>query len=155
MLQSELLAEITARPEILSVGPVMSCETDPSTGNPIGPVNGLEWKYVNVLEVSTDGKRGYRKNIRFYVHQEGEAEESAYYTQNEPNVTLDVAEQFSQNVLDYIYDQDLAEFADLVFVDNIRQRVLAKLYIQVDSTTAEVKDAILWKQDAGVQIRYL
>ena len=61
MLQSELLAGITARPEILSVGPVMPCETDPSTGNPIGPVNGLEWKYVNVLEVSTDGKRGYRK----------------------------------------------------------------------------------------------
>lgn len=83
--KSELLAELTS--DYKKVGTPELQETYDFGGG-----DSTNWYLVNVIEVGqSEGATpiAKKRNIHFYVYNEGEVDEEAYYTEDEPTAVLD------------------------------------------------------------------
>lgn len=115
----------------------------------VDEVENVKLYNVRVTEVTSDGEAGVRKIIQFYVYDEGGATEQAFLQSAQ-------IDSFANKALDWIYAAGHAEVATLLQVDENRQKVIAKLYQQVDGTYASEKQAVVWRDGTDpVQIRIL
>lgn len=154
MTQAELIAELAARSEILTVSAPFASEVDENS-NPV-IIAGVQWKFCIVIEKSADDRRASRRKEYFYVKDEGTGTEEAFYMEKEPSVTLDQQTAFTNTALDWIYTQGYADYAEVMSADSNRNKIRVTLYKNLDGTNAETKSAIIWKDNGSpVQIRIL
>lgn len=142
------LADIAARAEVLSIG----------THTVIDEAAGVSLCEVPVVEVSESGTgtAALRKTMKFYVDDYGGAGETCYDFKTEPKPQLTPEEKFADVVLNWIYSNSYANVAEIITLDNDRKKARLLLYIQVDATNYEVKEAIAWKDNGTPpEIRYL
>ena len=123
-LKTDIMADITGL--YIGVGPAMNPGSE-------GAINGVTKYIVNVNELGksslSEKPVGWRKNIVFYVFNEGLADEKAWYEQNEPSIETNKA--ISTTTGTYCAIEKIYNNAD------IRKRVLAWLIKMISIIYAE------------------
>lgn len=142
------LADIAALPDVLAVGTHELVDTDSA---------GVSLCQVPVTEVNEGGTAAIRKTRKFYVIDYGiPATENCYDFKAVPEPELNPAQKWVDTILDYLYDNSLANYAEVLGSDNVRKRAHVRVYIETTATEYEVKELIGWKPNgAPPEIRYL
>jgi hypothetical protein len=98
MTKAQLLASLAAMSNIKAVGVPEITQAEDAMG--------VTWYMVNVFETGlskTGQPIAQRKNISFYVFNEGEATEDAMFMQDEPRAELDKVVRTNSDSLEAIY----------------------------------------------------
>lgn len=142
------LAAVAALPNVLAVGTHEVVDTDSAN---------VSLCQVPVTELNAGGTAALRKTWKFYVLDYGvPATETCYDFKKDPEPELNPDAKFVDVVLDWIYSNSYANYAEVVGVDNVRKKARLILYKQVDATNYEVLNAIAWKDNGTPpEIRYL
>lgn len=141
------LAAKAALPDVLAVGTHVLIDEDSA---------GVALCEVPITETNAGATAAIRKTMKFYVTDYGGGSETCYDFKKEPEPELNPDAKFVDVVLDWIYSNSYANYAEVVGVDNVRKKARLILYKQVDAINYEILNAIAWKDNGTApEIRYL
>ncbi len=102
--------------------------------------DGGKWYLQNIREIHPDGMTAVYRNIHFYVVDEGETTEAAYYKDAIPTAITDKAYNFTELVNNYIDDHTTATTKfNLEVISEDREIAVAKMYVEGTDTVAETR----------------
>ena len=110
MTKAQLIAALAVAPfNYIGIG-------TPENPNAEGPINGITKYVINVFETGksepSQQPTGYRKNITFYVYNEGLGGEAAYFERTEPENTSNTDPSFSSSSyynIDRLYNSPMLQ----------------------------------------------
>lgn len=148
MTKNELLQDLMDREYVHAVGEPQLRETKPDGGN---------WYVVNVSE--TYQRAAVYRNIEFYVFNEGETTEAAYYKDNEPSMYVSPSAFRNQLNQILINEPDIFGWTYRIVRETYRMALIEALI--EDSTAPEMlvpalflvsilPDSTLWKKQVNL-----
>ena len=118
-------------------------------------VDNIKWYSVPVLETDETKKLGWKKSIYFYVVDEGEAWEAAYYYKATPSQELPIDNVIVTAIKTYIFSQpnvinyNLLSYNEAVNGTDTNRIALAEVYSVVNTTDASKKTWVIYNKNAG------
>jgi len=108
--------------------------------------DGITWYVVGVYE--KNGDRMVRRNIGFYVENEGTANEAAYWLNSDPVTTPTAPVTFAQQVTDYLNNKIKAGVVVGAIVESVSQNpanAVVKVYIRKSGGIIEQRALVYQK----------